>query len=113
MTPVFVPFVLVLSAVMMSLAWLGHLRYREEWSFWVALGVSWTLVLPEYVLNTWATRAGHGIFSGSQMAAIHLASGVVCVAFVSRFVLKETMTVLQMLGFGLMGLSIVLIMWER
>lgn len=42
----------------MSLAWLGHLRYRDSIGFWTALALSWLLVLPEYVLNYAATRYG-------------------------------------------------------
>jgi len=109
----FVPFLLVLSAVTMALAWLGHLRFEDRWSFWVALAVSWALVLPEYALNTAATRWGYGVFSGAQMASIHLSSGVVCVALVSHFVLGEVITSRQMLGLGLMLVSIFLILSKR
>ena len=104
-----VPAMLMLSAVMMSIAWLGHLRFRDSWTFMTALTMSWLLVLPEYVLNTAATRMGHGDWSGAQMAAIHLASGVVCVALVSRFMLNEVLTVQQWLGFALMVVAVFLI----
>jgi hypothetical protein len=43
-------------------------------------------VLPEYIL---ATRYGYGTYTGAQMAAFHLTSGVVFVAIVSRFVLAR------------------------
>jgi uncharacterized protein (DUF486 family) len=95
-----VPAMLILSAVMMSVAGLGHLRFRDGWTFMAALTMSWLLVLPEYVLNTAATRMGHGDWSGAQMAAIHLASGVVGVALVSRFVLNEVLTVYQWAELG-------------
>ena len=104
-----VPAMLMLSAVMMSVAWLGHLRFRDSWTFMAALTMSWLLVLPEYVLNTAATRMGHGVWSGAQMAAIHLASGVVCVALVSRFMLNEALTVQQWSGFALMVVAVFLI----
>lgn len=104
-----VPLMLMLSAVMMSVAWLGHLRFRDSWTFMTALTMSWLLVLPEYVLNTAATRLGHDEWSGAQMASIHLASGVVCVALVSRFMLKEAMAVQQWVGFGTMVVAVFLI----
>ena len=104
-----VPAMLMLSAVMMSVAWLGHLRFRDSWTFMTALTMSWLLVLPEYVLNTAATRMGHGDWSGAQMAASHLASGVVCVALVSRLVLNEALTVYQWVGFGMMVVAVFLI----
>ena len=101
---------LVASAAMMAVAWLGHLRFEDDWSFWTALGVSWMIVLPEYALNTTATRGGYGIFSGAQMASIHLSSGVVCVAVVSRLVLNEPLTPRMVLGFAAMFVAILLIM---
>ncbi|HEX3582066.1 MAG TPA: DMT family protein, partial [Thermoanaerobaculia bacterium] len=89
MKAVVVPVFMFLSSCLMALAWLGHLRYRDKIGFSTALGVSWLLVLPEYVLNVGATRFGYGTYSGAQMASFHLAFGVVCVALVSRFVLGE------------------------
>jgi len=104
-----VPGMLILSSLLMATAWLGHLRYKETWSFWMALGVSWMLVLPEYFLNTAATRLGHGHWSGAQMAAMNLASGVVCISLFSSIALKETLSWQQWAGFGLMLVSIFLI----
>ncbi len=93
----------------MALAWLGHLRFEHSWSFWVALAASWSLVLPEYAMNTAATRWGYGTYSGAQMASIHLSSGVVCVALVSNLVLGEAVTLRQMLGYGVLITAILLI----
>lgn len=102
MKSVLVPVFMLLASCLMSLAWLGHLRYRESIGFWTALAISWLLVLPEYVLNVAATRYGYGTYSGAQMATFHLAFGVVCVALVSRFVLGEPLTVRQLAGFALL-----------
>lgn len=109
---VLVPLFMLVAACLMALAWLGHLRYRAEIGFWTALGMSWLLVLPEYVLNVAATRFGYGTYSGSQMATFHLAFGVICVALVSRFVLGEGLTVRQVVGFGLLVVAMVLIQYR-
>ena len=103
-----VPLLLLLSSVIMAVAWLGHLRFRH-WRYGVALAASWLLVLPEYFLNVFATRWGHGVYSGAQMASLNLSTGVLCVALVSRFVLGEELARRQLLGFGLMIVSIGLI----
>ena len=97
------------SGGFMAFAWLGHLRIKER-GFWVALGLSWLVVLPEYVLNVTATRLGHGAFTGAQMASIHLASGVVCVTLVSKFVLKEELALRDGLGFGLLAAGMILLL---
>ena len=96
----------------MAMAWLGHLRFEDDWSFWTALAVSWLIVLPEYVLNTAATRGGYHAFSGAQMASMHLSSGVICVALVSRIVLEEPLTLRMLIGFATMFTAITLIMGE-
>lgn len=103
-----VPMLLLLSSVIMALAWLGHLRF-QHWRFGVALGASWLLVLPEYFLNVFATRWGHSVYTGAQMASLNLSSGVICVALVSHFVLGEELARRQWLGFGLMIVAIALI----
>lgn len=108
-----VPAMLFLSSILMALAWLGHLRYRGEVGYLVALSMSWMIVLPEYVLNTAATRYGYGAYSGAQMASFNLVSGVVCVALISSIVLGESFTVLQLVGFALLAVAIVLITWPR
>jgi uncharacterized protein (DUF486 family) len=109
---VLVPAFMFLSSCLMALAWLGHLRFRNDISFWTALGASWLLVLPEYVLNVAATRFGYGTYSGAQMASFHLAFGVVCVALVSRFLLGESFATSQFFGFALLAVAIVLITYR-
>ena len=113
MRAVLVPLMLILSSSMMALAWLGHLHFKDRWSFWMALAASWMLVLPEYLLNVGATRAGHGLYTGAQMATMHLAGGVVFVALVSRFVLGEAFGTRQFIGFALLGLAVYLIIGDR
>jgi uncharacterized protein len=107
-----VPVFMLASSVLMATAWLGHLRFRNSIGFWVALGASWLLVLPEYVLNVAATRFGFGTYSGAQMASFHLAGGVVCVALVSHYLLGERLGVKQIVGFALLAVAMVLIMYR-
>lgn len=107
-----VPAMLVLSSTLMAFAWIGHLKYHKSWSFWLALGISWMIVLPEYLLNVGATRWGRDVYTGAQMATFNLCSGVVCVALVSHFFLKERMGVHQVVGFVLMAVSMVLITYR-
>jgi uncharacterized protein (DUF486 family) len=109
MKPVLIPGFMLLASGLMSLAWLGHLRFRETIGFGAALVLSWLLVLPEYALNVAATRYGYDTYSGAQMATFHLAFGVVCVALVSYFVLGERLTTTQVLGFALLAAGTVLI----
>lgn len=100
-----VAFMIALSGAFMASAWLIHLRFRDRIGFWTALLVSWAIVLPEYMLNVSATRYGYGSYTGAQMAALHLVSGVVCVSLVSRFILDEPWGTRQVVGFLLVSLG--------
>jgi uncharacterized protein (DUF486 family) len=97
------------SGAFMAVAWLGHLRIKEQ-GFWFALALSWAIVLPEYILNVAATRLGHGVFTGAQMASFHLCSGAICVALVSRYVLNEPISWTQIIGFALLAVGMILIL---
>ncbi len=105
---VLVPLMLLTAGMLMSFAWIGHLKFKS-WSFLTALAVSWLLVLPEYMLNVFSVRWGRDTFSGAQMAAMHLGSGVLCVALIAKLYLGENLSTPQLAGFGLMGVAITLI----
>ena len=105
-----VPVLILLASGLMAMAWMVHLRYRH-WTFRKALLVSWLLVLPEYVLNVWATRLGHSYYTGAEMAALHLSGGVIFVALLAHFLLDEALTRRQVAGFALMSVAIVIVLW--
>lgn len=106
--PLVVPLMLSASSLFMSLAWIGHLRFREL-PFLSALGICWLLVLPEYALNVKAIRLGHVVYTGAQMAAFRLCSGVVFVALTARCWLNEELGPRQLVGFAIMLLAMLLI----
>jgi uncharacterized protein (DUF486 family) len=109
MKEVLVPLAIFASGAFMAVAWLGHLRIQHR-GFWIALAMSWLIVLPEYVLNVAATRYGYGTYTGAQMASFHLCSGVVCVALVSRFVLGEAIGMRQLVGFVFLAIGMLLLL---
>jgi len=103
-----VPLMLFASSILMAFAWIGHTKYRNK-SFFVALIFSWLLVLPEYLLNVSAIRWGVGTFQPSEMAAINLSTGVLCIALVSKMFLGEILSTRKIIGFILMIVSVVLV----
>ena len=104
-----VPFMLILSSAIMAIAWLGHLKYKQDLSFWLATLAAWLIVLPEYLLNISAIRWGVKKYTPSQMAAMNLSSGVVFIALVSHFFLGEALTTRKYIGFVLMTVAMMLI----
>lgn len=109
LTKLLVPIMLILSSAIMAMAWLGHLKYKEDLSFLSAALFAWLLVLPEYILNVSAIRWGIGVYQPSEMAAMNLSSGVIFIALVSHFFLGEELTTQKYIGFGLMIIAMVLI----
>ena len=103
-----VPLMLFASSLLMAFAWLGHIRFRHK-GFFFALVVSWFIVLPEYLLNISAIRWGVGSYQPSEMAAMNLSSGVVCVAIVAKVFLGEHLNHRQIGGFFLMGLGVFMV----
>lgn len=93
----------------MAMAWLGHLKFKEDLSFMAAALSAWLLVLPEYLLNVSAIRWGVGVYQPSEMAAMNLSSGIVFIALVSNFFLGEEITTQKYIGFGLMIVAMILI----
>ncbi len=103
-----VPIMLFTSSMIMAIAWLGHLKLKQFPLIWAIL-CSWLLVLPEYFINIVAIRLGYNVYTGAQMAAFRLCSGVICVALVSRFLLGEDLGIKKLFGFGLMIIAMVFI----
>ncbi|WP_287253636.1 DMT family protein [Moorena sp. SIO4E2] len=103
-----VPIMLFTSSMIMAIAWLGHLKFNQFPLIWAIL-CSWLLVLPEYVINIVAIRLGYKVYTGAQMAAFRLCSGVICVALVSRLLLGEDLGIKKLFGFGLMIIAMVFI----
>lgn len=106
---ILVPIMLILSSTIMVLAWIGHLKFKDDLSFIVAALIAWLFVLPEYLLNISAIRWGIGTYDPSEMAAINLSSGIVFTAIVSHFMLGEELTTQKYIGFGLMIIAMILI----
>ena len=99
---------LLASSVLMAFAWIGHVKFKNK-SFLMALIFSWLLVLPEYLLNVSAIRWGIGTYQPSEMAAMNLSTGVLCVALVSKMFLGEKLSARKVFGFILMGISVIFV----
>jgi uncharacterized protein len=106
---ILIPIMLISSSAIMAMAWLGHLKYKEDLSFLMASLFAWLLVLPEYLLNVSAIRWGVGVYQPSEMAAMNLSSGIVFIALVSHYFLGEELSTQKYIGFGLMIIAMVLI----
>lgn len=107
---------LVLSNVFMTLAWYGHLKFKElKWFEHVGLVgivmISWGIALFEYFFQVPANRIGYkgngGPFTMFELKIIAEAiSLTVFTAFTLLFFKNETLRMNHLIGFGFLLLAV-------
>lgn len=106
------------SNAFMTWAWYGHLQgSKKHWPLLMAIGVSWLIALPEYILQVPANRLGHithgGPFTAPQLKIIQEAITLTVFGVFSVLVLKEKLRVNDLIAFGLVMLAVVVAMWGK
>jgi uncharacterized protein len=107
---------LVLSNAFMTLAWYGHLKFKDmKWSENLGLVaiilISWGIALFEYILQVPANRIGFrengGPFSLVQLKVLQeVITLVVFVGFSVVFFKTETFRMNHLIGFGFLILAV-------
>jgi uncharacterized protein (DUF486 family) len=107
---------LVLSNTFMTLAWYGHLKFKEmKWSENLSLiaiiFISWGIALFEYILQVPANRTGFkdygGPFSLVQLKVIQeVITLTVFVIFSLLFFKNETFRLNHLIGFAFLVLAV-------
>jgi hypothetical protein len=72
----------------MTVAWYGHLRYKDS-SLWKVILISWSIALLEYCFQVPANRIGHYHYSAAQLKIIQEVITLVVFAAFSIFYLRE------------------------
>ena len=109
MQPAVVPYLtpillLVASNVFMTVAWYGHLRYKELPLATVVI-VSWLIAFIEYWLAVPANRYGHAVYSAAELKTIQEVITLLVFAAFSVLYLKEALTWNHAVGFGFIALG--------
>lgn len=107
-TTITVVLLLVASNAFMTLAWYGHLKYKQV-ALVTTIAVSWLIALPEYALQVPANRLGHGHFTATQLKVIQEAVSLSVFAVFAFFYLKEAPTWRSALAFLLVIAAVALI----
>ena len=89
---------LIGSNVFMTIAWYGHLRFKEVPLLTVILA-SWGIALVEYFLAVPANRWGSAVYSTAQLKTIQEAVTLVIFAGFSILYLREPFTLNYAIGF--------------
>lgn len=107
---------LVASNLFMTFAWYFHLK-KSAWPLVMAIGISWLIALPEYILQVPANRIGHQNFGGPlsapQLKIIQEAITLLVFGFFSVWILKEKPRPNEYVAMGLIFVAVVVAMWGR
>jgi uncharacterized protein len=79
---------LTISNVFMTLAWYGHLKFRET-HLWIAIVVSWMIAFVEYCFQVPANRLCSYQFSTAQLKTIQEVITLVVFSVFSVTYLRE------------------------
>jgi hypothetical protein len=93
---------LIASNVFMTVAWYGHLRFKEVPLAGVILA-SWGIALVEYCLAVPANRWGSAVYSTVQLKTMQEVITLVIFAAFSVFFLRESFTWNYAVGFALIA----------
>jgi uncharacterized protein len=93
---------LIASNVFMTLAWYGHLKFKEV-SLPIVILASWGIAFIEYCLAVPANRIGHEVYSAAELKTIQEVITLVIFAIFSVVYLKEAITLNHLIGFALIA----------
>ena len=95
---------LIGSNVFMTLAWYGHLRFKET-PLVVVIFVAWGIAFIEYCMAVPANRLGSAVYTTAQLKTVQEVITLLVFALFSVFYLKEPMTWNYAVGFALVALG--------
>jgi uncharacterized protein len=93
---------LVGSNVFMTLAWYGHLRFKQVPLFGVIVA-SWAIAFIEYCMAVPANRLGSAVYTTAQLKTMQEVITLLVFAGFSILYLKEPMTWNYVIGFVLIA----------
>ena len=98
-----VPIILLIgSNLFMTVAWYGHLRFKDR-PLWIVILVSWGIALFEYCLAVPANRIGSSVYSAAQLKAMQEVITLTVFAGFSALYLGQRIGLSQAFGFCLIA----------
>ena len=99
---------LLLSNVFMTIAWYGHLKFKDK-VLWLVIIVSWLIAFVEYCFQVPANRIGHIYSSATQLKGMQEIISLAVFAIFSILYLKESLRWNHIAGFTLLVVAGLLI----
>jgi uncharacterized protein len=107
-TILFTVLLLIASNAFMTVAWYGHLKFKDKAIFAVVL-VSWLIALPEYALQVPANRFGSEVLSATQLKLIQEVVSLSVFVVFAWWYLGERPTWRTAIAFALVVLAVSLV----
>ena len=102
-SPYLLPIILLIcSNLFMTIAWYGHLRFKEVPLAGVILA-SWGIAFVEYCLAVPANRWGSAVYSTAELKTMQEVITLIVFAVFSVLYLKEAITWNHLIGFALIA----------
>jgi uncharacterized protein (DUF486 family) len=90
------------SNIFMTLAWYGHLRFKDA-PLWCVILVAWGIALVEYCMAVPANRWGSAVYTPAQLKTIQEVITLIVFNVFSVIYLKQAITLNQGIGFALIA----------
>ena len=104
-SPYVLPILMLLgSNIFMTLAWYGHLRFKEA-PLVTVIFAAWGIALVEYCLAVPANRWGNAVYTTAQLKTMQEVITLVVFVGFAVFYLKEPLGWNHALGFALIALG--------
>lgn len=101
--PYLTPILLLIgSNVFMTLAWYGHLRFKET-PLVTVIFVAWGIAFIEYCMAVPANRWGSAVYTTAQLKTMQEVITLIVFAVFSVLYLKASFTLNHAVGFGLIA----------
>jgi uncharacterized protein (DUF486 family) len=99
---------LTISNIFMTIAWYGHLKFKEN-LLWHVILISWLIAFVEYCFQVPANRIGHAYFSAAQLKTIQEVISIAVFCVFSVLYLKEDLKWNYIVGFMFIILAVVFV----
>ena len=96
---------LTISNLFMTMAWYGHLKFKET-PLWKVVLISWGIAFLEYCFQVPANRWGHAQFTAAQLKIIQEVITLLVFCGFSVAYLKEPLRWNYLVGFGLVAAAV-------
>jgi len=93
---------LICSNVFMTLAWYGHLKFKDQ-PLWLVIPISWGIAFFEYCLAVPANRWGSSVYSAAELKAMQEVITLAVFVVFSFVYLGQKVSAMQAAGFLLIA----------